>query len=268
MSTRGVSRAAIVALVALSASVGCAYSSYQTAKMLAPGGTRLGGAISNYRYEGSDDSGATTALEANGSYGVTDKIEVGGKLAFFSEGGGEFYNLFVSPKFSIIPNTLAVTAQTGIMFSGEDGFENAWLTMPGIIYSLPVNPNVEVNFCGKLLAAFSDDFSENNFAGAANIGVRLTPPGYRVSIFPEIGVMYDDDAADGGDDTGYFLQFGLGFAFELGPSNDPPPSQPIQPQPVPAAAPPPPPPPPPPPAAAPEPTPAPAPAPAPAPTPM
>jgi hypothetical protein len=239
MLTRGVSCAAIVALVALSASAGCAFSSYQTAKMLPQGGTRVGAGISNYSYHVDGDSGDSTAFEFTGSHGLMPNFELGAKFGFFSEQDSQFYNLLLSPKLSLIPDVLALTAQTGIMFADADDADNIWLTMPGVIYTYALSDQAELDLTAKLMAQFADDFSENNFAGALNFGFRWTPPGHRFSLFPEIGFAYDDDALDEGGDTGYFIQFGFAFQFDFGPQAAPPPAQQPPMTPVPIATPPP-----------------------------
>ena len=211
----------LTAFVVVSLSAGCAFSSFQSAKMLPQGGTRLGVGIVNYRLEGTDPSGDTSAIEATGSHGLMPNFELGGKLAYFSQGGVNFYNLLLSPKISIIPDVLAVTAQSGLMISDEDDVETAWLTMPGIVYTYPLHPQVDLHSAVKLVAAFADDFDDSNFAGAANVGIQWTPAGQRFSVFPEIGFAYDDDAFDG-DDNGVFVQIGFAIQIDFGPRAEPP----------------------------------------------
>jgi len=237
----GTSRAVITALVALSVSAGCAFSSYSTAKQLPAGGARVGFGFANYALHGTDTDGDTTGLEGTGMYGLNDKFEIGGKISFFSESGTHFYDLLVTPQFSLIPDKLALTAQSGILLSDEDDTSHAWLTMPGIVYTMPVGEGTEVNLAAKAVLEIKDDFSDSNLAGALNIGFRWTLPGTRVSAFPEVGLLLDNDEV-GTDNHGYFIQIGLAIQLDLGPQAPqavpPPPAY----TPPPAAPPPPPPP--------------------------
>jgi len=231
-------------ICALATTAGCAFSSHQSAKMLPQGNTSVGIAVNSYGYHEGEDSGDEEAIELMGSHGISDQVELGGKLAWFSADDVDFFNLLVTPKISLIPNQLALVAQSGFIFTtGEEDSDNVWLTMPGVVFTADLNDSFAIDLTGKLVAMFADDFSENNLAGAVNVGLRLAPPGYSFSIGPELGFMYDDDAVDEGDDTGYFLQIGFAFQYQFGakpaaaaPAPTPPPA-PAPPPPAPAPVP-------------------------------
>jgi hypothetical protein len=241
MRTRG-KRATLVALVALSAAAGCAHSNYQTAKMLPPGGAQIGAAVNSYGYHADDGSADTEGFEAMGSYGISDQFELGGKFAYMGEEGVDAFNILLAPKFSLIPDKLAITAQTGIvLLTGDDEVENIWLTMPGVVFTHTFSPMFDLTVNPKLVLTFADDFDDSNFAVGTNLGLRFAPEGQRWSITPEIGFLYDDDAIE--EENGYFLQIGLGFSWQLGdlgPRAAPPPP-PQAPPPMQTAPPPPPP---------------------------
>jgi hypothetical protein len=199
---------------------GCAYSSYQSAKIMPQGGTSVTGAVTQYGYHG-DMSQNETAFELMGSHAVTDAFELGGKFSFFSDEGVRSYNLLVAPKVGIIPAQLAFTAPTGmVLFTSEedigDDTENLWMTQPGLVFSVPFNPFVELDLAGKWVMMFSDDLSENNGAVAANAGVRFTLPNTTMSVMPEVGVLWDNDEYDT-NETEYFLQIGFAFSYEFLP---------------------------------------------------
>jgi hypothetical protein len=226
--------AAIVALVALSASAGCAFSSYHSAKMLPQGATRVGGGISFYSLQANDGSGDTQGYELAASHGFSDKLELGGKFSYSRESDDNFdisvnyFNLLVSPKFSLMPDKLALTAETGInlVSSSGDGVEteNIWLTMPGIVFTQHLNEMFDLNLAGKAVLMFQDDFGDHNFAFATNIGIRLLVPESSVVIFPELGFMFDDD--DVTEDGGYFMQFGVAVQYTFGGAPAAPPAPP------------------------------------------
>lgn len=207
---------------------GCSFSSYQSAKMLPQGASQVGVAVNSYSYNVEGESPDDESIELMASHGISDQAEIGAKIAWFSEMDLDVINFLATPKFSITPNQLALVAQTGfILFSGEGDSENIWITMPGVVFTHQITDEFILDVTGKVVAMFSDDFDENNFAGAANVGFRFAPRGAAWSIGPEIGYMYDDDAAiddDGADiDNGYFLQFGLGFHYTFGAANAAPP---------------------------------------------
>jgi hypothetical protein len=226
-------------VAALVVASGCAFSSYQTAKNLPAGNTRLGVAINQYGVQAEGGGGDTEGFEAMGAYGISDQFELGGKVAYMSEEGADIFNVLLTPKIAITPGVLAVVAQTGMVIvsadEDDDELNNAWLTMPGIVYTHQFNQDLGLDVTAKVIAAFQDDFDDYNLGGGANIGVRITPGGSRWAIVPEFGFMYDDDADDL--DVDWFSQFGLAFTYELGPAPPPAQPQPVRPAPGPAPAP-------------------------------
>ncbi|MGE3543656.1 MAG: hypothetical protein AB7L28_06980 [Kofleriaceae bacterium] len=231
----------LVATLALGA---CSFSNYQSAKMLPRGGTNLTGAFSSYDYHSEGESPGETAIEVIGSHGVTDTVEIGGKLSWFSPEGDDLYNLFVIPKVSLVPDKLAVTIPAGMMFSAADGFENLWVLAPTLVFTQQVHPNVDLDLAGKPYFMFADDFDESATAFAVNLGVRLRLPDTSFSFVPELGFMFDDDDPDG-TDGGYYMQIGFGFSYDFLPASarmsqpmatqpvPPPPMQPMPPPPPP-----------------------------------
>jgi hypothetical protein len=232
---------------------GCATSSYQTAKMLPPGATQVGVAANSYSYHEGGNGSSEEALEVMGSTGISETLEIGAKAAWFNvsdTGGGDdvnFFNFLLTPKISITPDKLAIVAQTGFIYAtGSGDSENAWMTMPGIVFTSEVTSGIYVDLCAKLIGFFSDNFDDYNFAGGGNAGIRIQPTGAAWSVGPELGFMYDDDSSSSAsDDTGYFLQFGVGFHYTFGGAQAAPASSSAPPPPPASPAGPPPPPPPP-----------------------
>jgi hypothetical protein len=219
MTNRGM----VLSVLLLSAPAGCAYSNYQSAKMMPTGNTQLGVAISSYGYQ-SDVSGDEEAIELFGSHAMSDKFEIGGKFVWFTIEDNQSFDFLVVPKYSLIPDKLALIVPAGLILVTGDGgggtteTDNAWMVLPGVVYTLPLSEYFELDLSGKPALFFEDDFGDYNVGVAANVGVRVTPPGQRWAVFPEVGVMWDDDL-DNNDD--YFLQFGLAFTWELGQIRQP-----------------------------------------------
>jgi hypothetical protein len=228
-------------LCALSA--GCATSSYQNAKMLPPGASQVGVAVNSYAYHEGGDGSSEEAIEVMGSTGVSDKVELGGKFAWFSVEDADFFNFLIAPKISITPDKLAFVAQSGFILATGDGeSESIWMTMPGIVFTNELTTGIYADLTAKLIGFFNDDFDDYNLAGGGNLGLRVALPGAAWSLGPELGFMYDDDAVD--EDTGYFLQFGVGFHYQFGgvqpapaPSSNAAPPPPVAPPPPPPAEP-------------------------------
>jgi hypothetical protein len=88
------------------------------------------------------------------------------------------------------------------------------MILPGVVYSMPLSEYFELDLAGKPTVLLEDDFSDYDIGVAANVGVRFSQPGQRWAVFPEVGVMWNDDF-DSNDD--YVLHFGLAFTWQLGP---------------------------------------------------
>jgi serine/threonine protein kinase len=156
-----------LAVLALSTPAGCAYSSYQSAKMLPAGATRVGGALNNYGYYESGDNVSTGGIEAMVSHGVSDSFALGGKLAWSNQMDVNAFNILVAPKLSLKPDVLAFTAQSGIvLFSGDGSSENIWSTMPGVVFTHSFTSKLDLDVAGKLVLMFSDNFDDHNVAGS------------------------------------------------------------------------------------------------------
>jgi hypothetical protein len=222
--------ATIVALAALSAAAGCSFSSFHTAKMLPQGATRVGGGINIYSFRGDGGSVDTNGYEVTASHGFSDKLELGGKFMFAREsstgdGSVNFFNLLLAPKVSLIPDQLAFTAESGIVLASSSDettdVNNIWHAMPGVVFTQTLNPQFDLNVAGKLVLQFEDDFDDYNVAVATNIGLRFLIPDTSVAIFPELGLMYEDDNSE----DGYFMQLGFAVQYTFGgPPAAPPPA--------------------------------------------
>jgi hypothetical protein len=111
MTNRGL----FVCVLLLSAPAGCAISNYQSAKMMPAGNTQLGAAISSYGYQTDSGSGDTEAVELFGSHAMSDKLELGGKFVFFNIDDNSTFNFLVVPKYSLIPDKLALIIPAGLI---------------------------------------------------------------------------------------------------------------------------------------------------------
>jgi hypothetical protein len=194
--------------------------------MLPQGGNRLSVAVTEYEghasdTDGNDQSHGVDGFEIMGSHGVTDDFEIGGKLAYI-DAEVNIYHLMVVPKLSIMPDQLAFTAPTGVMFVGdsddtmEDNGGHLWETLPGLVGSHVINPSVELTGALQALWAIEDDFSDSQVYGGLNFGVRLRPPGQPWCVQPELGILIP--ITDRDDNFDYVLQYGIAFHYDFGGS--------------------------------------------------
>lgn len=220
-------RLAILAL-SLAGAAGCAQSSYQTARMLPQGGTRLSAALSSYSAYTSEGNSGKNAFEVMGSHGMNEKIELGGKLSYLDSGfseTGKFITLLAVPKVSLIDEELALAVPTGVLFNTAEGSDNAFETMPGVVYTRPLTPEFELDAAGQLVIATNDSFDELEVYPAGNLGVQFSPPGASWALHPELGVLIPTGEA--ADMLDYVVQFGIAFHYKLGaaaPVPTPPPA--------------------------------------------
>lgn len=209
--------------------VGClSTSSYQTAKMLPVGATRVSAAVNNYEGTASDPDGDSQshgedAFEAMVSHGVTEQLELGGKLAFINAQANIFHLLAV-PKLSLVPDKVALVAPTGVSIMGDADVDGDGMTddegghfyesLPGVVFSQGLNQYFELTGAAQLIWLINDEFDDSEFWTGLNIGVRLRPPGAAWAIQPEIGFTTPITNRD--DNLDYILQYGLAFHYDFG----------------------------------------------------
>lgn len=194
----------------------CATSSYQSARMLAPGGTRLTAALSNY--EGNADEGGSgeTAFEIMGSHGLSDRFEIGGKLSYMDVGvlneSQSIFTILAQPKFSLTPDALALTMPTGVIITDDD---HAYEIAPGVVWTKVLRPEVELDVAGNFIFTENSDLDDNEVYIGANVGAAFAPANAPWAIHPEVGLVFP--TGDSADTVDYFLQFGLAFHYRFGP---------------------------------------------------
>ncbi len=205
-------------VLAAAAMMGCSFSNYQSAKMLPRGGTSVTGAFSFYSYDEGDGSADDEAIEIIASHGLTEQVELGGKLVWFTVEEGNAFNFLAVPKISLLPDRLALTIPAGmIVIEGMDDVDNAWMATPGLVFTQTLSPDFDLDVAAKPVFTFEDNFDDYNVAAAINIAIRLSPAGSAWALHPEFGLMYDDDSEGPSGDTGYFMQIGFAFTYEILP---------------------------------------------------
>ena len=198
----------VCVVMAVALSTGCSFSSFETARNLPRGGTSITGAIASYGYHSDQGGDSEIAFEAAVSHGLSEKVELGGKLAFFNIEDNKALNVLFTEKFSLAKDSVALTIPAGIILTDGD---NVWMVNPGVLATYPATKDFTIEGAAKLVINLQDDFGDSNTLIAANVGLRLSPGGNTTwGLQPEIGFAIDPN------EEGYFLQFGFGFVYNIG----------------------------------------------------
>jgi hypothetical protein len=217
--------ATAAALALALAAGGCtSFSSYQTARLVAPRQLSLAAAVayaSHYRgvataQEPSGFSGRAVAIEGLVRFGLTPRLEAGLKLGHDRSYGTIETSIeqgFVDLKYSILPDQLAVALPVG---GTRDHGEFVDLqTQPGLIWTAALGRRLELDSALKLVLIKTRGQAElESLSVAAVVGVRLRSDHHRFELHPELGVMFHDLTNDGvafGDSI--VLGAGLAIAF-------------------------------------------------------
>ena len=144
MTRACVAVAAVLVTGALGATGCTSFSSYQTARMLAPRQLSVGGAVAvatHYRGVATPEvppgvQGRAVLVEGLARFGVTDRLEAGLKLGYAHSFGDFELSLeqaFVDAKLSLLPDQLAVALPVGGTLIDGEAFDLQ--TQPGLIWT-------------------------------------------------------------------------------------------------------------------------------------
>ena len=207
----------VVTVFALVLLVGCA-SSYQSARVLAPGKTQVTAALSRTDIFSDDELGdGVTAWggDVQVRQGVVDRFDLGVRLSRTPGALETLSQLAVEPKVQITdPNastTLSVALPIGVGWAenGDDWEDGTVLITPTVFIGVDLSPSAELVIGPKVFAIFPDaktEDSEIEFGGS--IGVRFHDASRTWAVHPEVSFLRF--AEDGESIT--FLTFGVGVS--------------------------------------------------------
>ena len=179
--TRWIAVAAVVA-------TGCA-SSYQTASLVGAGRTTVSGALARSEVTGGDDNAGDWSGDLQVRHGVTDTAEVG--VHYTGTNGA--HAVAFDPKFSIVPDKIAVSLPVAILFSDQNREMDygGMVVTPTIFFGAPVTPNqVELVIAPKLMLVFPDgDDAESDQWFALSAGARLSADLKKWALLPEVSIV-------------------------------------------------------------------------------
>ncbi len=215
---------AVLATTALSATGCTSFSSYQTARMLAPRQLSVGGAIAiatHYRGVATPEvppgvQGRAVLVEGLARLGVTDRLEAGLKLGYGHSFGDFELSLeqaFVDAKLSLLPDQLALALPVGGTLIEGESFDLQ--TQPGLIWTATLGRCLELDSAFKLVMVKTrGEASLGSLGAAVVVGVRMRSDHHRFELHPEVGVHVtdlDEDSVAFGDSL--ILGIGLGVFF-------------------------------------------------------
>lgn len=224
MTRACVAVAAVLVTGALGATGCTSFSSYQTARMLAPRQLSVGGAVAvatHYRGVATPEvppgvQGRAVLVEGLARFGVTDRLEAGLKLGYAHSFGDFELSLeqaFVDAKLSLLPDQLAVALPVGGTLIDGEAFDLQ--TQPGLIWTATLGRRLELDSAFKLVMVKTrGESSLGSLGAAAVVGVRIRSDHHRFELHPEVGVHVadlDEDSVAFGDSL--ILGIGLGVFF-------------------------------------------------------
>ncbi|HEY5934362.1 MAG TPA: hypothetical protein VIU61_07005 [Kofleriaceae bacterium] len=206
-----------VVIFLLPLALGCA-SSYQSARVLAPGKTQVTAAVSRTDIFSEDELGdGVTAWggDVQVRQGVVDRFDFGVRLSR-TPGALETLSQFsLEPKVQITgpeaSTTLSVALPIGVGWAenGDDWEDGTVIITPTVFVGVELSPSAELVIAPKVFAFFPDaktEDSEIEFGGS--IGVRFHDASRTWAIQPEVSFLR---FAEEGESIS-FLTFGVGVS--------------------------------------------------------
>jgi hypothetical protein len=181
------SRYTILTLAGLVAAGGCA-SSYQTARIAAPGKTRVSTAASHVSFDGGGDDEGIDAIDLLVDHGLASQAEIGLRYTNYAAGDGGGSLLSLGPKFGLVKDRVAVTIPVGVAWANDE--IGAYIIHPRLIGSAPLSPNSEVtgSFGVLVVVPDGDDADSESYFGGS-VGLRLSTDLDAWAFHPEISFM-------------------------------------------------------------------------------
>ncbi|MBN2543963.1 hypothetical protein JXI42_13980 [bacterium] len=187
---------------------GCyTFSSLESARVLDPGHFEVGMTYSDLTYhsESEESDDASTHIGFQFGYGIAKKINLRLRYEMMDLEGfdNDWHSLFISPKFSLEKDRLALSMPLGSTFGEDINSKDYWQVQPGFIATLPIHDHFEFNFAPKALIFFQED---SDVLVALNAGLGFSTDFSLWAIRPEVGFLFDPGEKD------YFHSLNIGLS--------------------------------------------------------
>lgn len=142
--------------------------------------------------------------------GVSDRLDMGVGYARLqmTDGGAGAHAIGFGPKVSIVPDRVAVVTRMGFLFGEEVPVAESWHMEPALLFTVPITNWIDLNPSARLVIPFCDE-CETLFG--FNVGAGIRPGNRRVTLRPEIGLLFSAR------ESGVVWTMGLGLSFRSTP---------------------------------------------------
>ena len=142
--------------------------------------------------------------------GVGDRLDMGVGYARLqmTNGGAGAHAIGFGPKVGIVPDRIAVATRVGFLFGDEVPVAQSWHMEPALLFTVPLTNRIDLNPSARLLIPFCEG-CETLFG--FNIGAGISPGNRRLTLRPEIGLLFSAR------ESGVVWTMGLGLSFRTDP---------------------------------------------------
>ena len=125
-----------------------------------------------------------------------------------TNGGAGAHAVRFGPKVGIVPDRIAVATRVGFLFGDEVPVAQSWHMEPALLFTVPLTNRIDLNPSARLLIPFCED-CETLFG--FNVGAGISPGSRRLTLRPEIGLLFSAR------ESGVVWTMGLGLSFRTDP---------------------------------------------------
>lgn len=204
-------RFALLALALGASACAPVFSDLQSAKLVDKGRVEVTPSFSHVGLSVPDEDEGHVQDEFGVQLGVglADAVELRGRFAHVqvADDGPSVEVVGVGPKVRLVKDRLALYVPIGRAFADiEDAdYSESWQVHPTLLFTQPVNQNLEVNASAKYLIPLNSGDSENLVA--FNLGLGLGRDVHKFAVRPEVGFLFNPG------EEGHWYHFSLGLSY-------------------------------------------------------
>jgi hypothetical protein len=200
----------IVSSVAWSAGCAPVSSDLQSARLAGTGRIEITpGATANTLHSDGESEGVQNHFGLQVATGISERIDLRfryERIELDGEESSSLNGLGVGPKFSIVPDRLALNLPIGFAFGGEvDEASETFQFHPTVLGTLSLTPWLEMTGAAKAIIPLNQD--DSDVLTAFNLGLGLGPDLARWVVRPEVGFVFNPG------EEGYYRHLSLGFTY-------------------------------------------------------
>ena len=196
-------------LILCVALVGCA-STYQSARVLPPGATEVGVALSRVEEPDNSEEDGVWVGDVSVRHGMSDRFDAGVHLTRIPGGPETGSFLALDPKVMLTApgaaTTFSVSLPVGVAWdeSFSDAGDGTFVLAPTLYLGFEVTPGTEFVAAPKVFVFLPSGGKSDTEVGGS-LGLRIGDGSRSWAFHPEVGFIHFDQG-------GSFLMFGVGIA--------------------------------------------------------